>query len=143
MCKDGGCACAIADDVAGLFGGLTQHLGAEILFGILQVKFLGDGDPVVADDWRSPCLLDQHGFRLRAERHAHCVGKERDAPRKTFSRAAEWNRTCLCHFNCLEACRRWRDCGRLCYDCVRLSLILVNLGRRLLSRPVKKWQIET
>ena len=38
----------IADSIACLLGGLTKHLGAKVLVGILEAELLGDGDPVVA-----------------------------------------------------------------------------------------------
>ena len=52
----------VADHVTGFFGGLTQHPRAQILFGIPEVEFLGDGDTIVADDRYAPFLLDQHRF---------------------------------------------------------------------------------
>ena len=73
--QDGRGAGAVADHVAGLLGRLAQHLRAEVLLGILEVEFLGDGDAVVADDRGAPFLLDQDGFRFRAERDAHRIGE--------------------------------------------------------------------
>ena len=59
----------------GLLGRLAQHPGAEIFLRILEVEFLGDGHAVVADDRRSPFLLDQDRLRTRPERDAHGIGK--------------------------------------------------------------------
>ena len=64
--KDGRSAGAVADHVAGSLRGLPKHLGAEILLGVLEIEFLGDGDAVIADDRRAPSLFDQDRFRLRA-----------------------------------------------------------------------------
>ena len=49
-----------------LFGGLPQHLRAEILLRILEIEFLGDSHAVVTDDGRTPFLLNKHGLRLGA-----------------------------------------------------------------------------
>ena len=65
------------DNVAGLLGRLAQHLRAEVLLGILEVEFLGDGHAVVADDRRAPFLLDQHRFRFRPQRDADGIGELR------------------------------------------------------------------
>lgn len=73
------CPRAIADEVAGLFGSLPQHLRAEVLLRILELHLLGDGHSIVADDRGAPLLLDQHRFGLRSERDAHSVGKLRGA----------------------------------------------------------------
>ena len=62
--KYGGCARPIADAVAGLLGGLSQHLRPEIFFWILEAEFLGDRHPIIADDWYTPRLLDQYRLRL-------------------------------------------------------------------------------
>ena len=59
MGEDGRGAGAVADDVSGSFRRLTEHLGAEILFGIPEIDFLGDGNAIIADDRRTPALLDQ------------------------------------------------------------------------------------
>ena len=48
---------------------------AEVLPRVLEAHLLGDGDAVVADERRSPCLLDQHGLGLRAEGDAHGLGQ--------------------------------------------------------------------
>src|SRR6516164_9071404 len=57
---------SVTHEVAGLFRRLAEHLGAEILLGILEIKFLGDGHAVIADDRRPPFLLDQDRFGSRA-----------------------------------------------------------------------------
>ena len=51
---------AVADHVAGALRGLTRHLGAEILLGVLEFELLGKGDAVVADQRRGPFPLDQN-----------------------------------------------------------------------------------
>ena len=58
---------SIADHVAGLFRGLSEHAGAEILLRVLEVELLGDGDAIVAHDRRTPLLLDQHRLGSRAQ----------------------------------------------------------------------------
>ena len=85
MREDGRGAGAVTDDVAGSLRRLTKNLGAEVLFGVLEIDFLGDGDAVIADDRRPPALLDQDRFRLRAERDPHGVGEQRGAPQDLFA----------------------------------------------------------
>src|SRR5690606_882100 len=47
--EDGGGGGAVAGDVVGLLGDLLDQLGADLLVGVLQLDFLGDGDTVVGD----------------------------------------------------------------------------------------------
>ena len=94
--QDGRGAGAVADHVAGLLRGLAQHLGAEVLLGVLEVELLGDGHAVVADDRRTPAPLDQHGLGLRPERHAHGIGQLRWRHAGSFRGRRSGNRTCLC-----------------------------------------------
>ena len=86
MCQDGRRAGAIADRLAGLLGGLPQHLRAEILLGILEVELLGDGHAVIADDRHTPFLLDQHGLGFWPQRHPDCIGKLGRAAENFFAR---------------------------------------------------------
>jgi hypothetical protein len=58
--EDRGRTRAVTDGVAGLLGGLAQHLCAEVLLRVLEVEFLGDRHAIVADDRRAPFLLYQH-----------------------------------------------------------------------------------
>ena len=95
--QDGRGARAVADHVAGLLGGLAQHLRAEILLRILEVEFLGDGHAVVADDRRAPFLLDQHRFRLRAERDAHRIRQLRRAAQDLLARGRAKQDLLVCH----------------------------------------------
>ena len=85
MGEEGRCAGAVTDNVAGFLRRLTKNLGAEILFWVLEIDFLGDGDAVIADDRCAPALLNQHRFRLRAQRDAHRIGKKRCAPQDLFA----------------------------------------------------------
>jgi hypothetical protein len=73
--QDGRRACTIADGVAGFFRGLAQHLRAEIFLGILEVEFLCDSHTVIANNGRSPALLDQHRLRFWAQCDAHRVAE--------------------------------------------------------------------
>ena len=79
---------AVAHGLAGLLGGLPQHLRTQVLFRVRQVEFLGDGDAVVAHERRAPLLLDQHGlgFGPSVTRTASASWV---APRNSFSRATE------------------------------------------------------
>src|ERR1039458_941628 len=54
MRKDGGGAGAVADDIPIPSRSVAKHLGAEVLLGVLEIEFLGDGDAVVANDRRAP-----------------------------------------------------------------------------------------
>jgi hypothetical protein len=69
-----------------LADGRIEHLGAEVLLGILQVHFLRDRDAVVADDRLAPLLLDQHAFRPGAERHADGVRERGGAAQHLLAR---------------------------------------------------------
>jgi hypothetical protein len=84
--QDGRAGSPIADKVTGTLRGLTQHLGAQVLLGILERKFLGNGDPIVANQRRTPFLLNQHGLRLGAECHADGIGKLGRASQHLFAR---------------------------------------------------------
>ena len=78
---------AVADHIAGLLGRLTQHLGAEVLLGILEVEFLGDrGTPSLQTIGCTPFSLDQHRFRSRTERNADRVGELGRAAQDFFAR---------------------------------------------------------
>jgi len=84
--ENGRRARAVADHVAGFFRGLAQHARAEVLFRVLQVKFLGDRHAVVADDRRAPLFLYQYGFRTRTKRHSHCVRQQGRAAQDLLAR---------------------------------------------------------
>ena len=73
------CARAVANTVAGLLSGLPQHLRAEVLLRVLEVKFLGDGLTVVAYERRPPLLLDEHRLGFWAQCDAHSVTKQSGA----------------------------------------------------------------
>ena len=71
-CRSAG---AVSDEVARLLGGLTEHLGPEILFGTLQLELLRDRHAIVTDDRNSPLLLDEHGLGFWPERQPHGIGE--------------------------------------------------------------------
>ena len=70
----------------GALGCFSDHLRAEILGGILQVDFFGDGDAVIADQWFTKALFDQDALGFRPKGHAHSVGQSRCAAQDLFSR---------------------------------------------------------
>jgi len=57
--EDGGGGGAVAGDVAGLGGDLTDHLGAHVLEGVLELDLLGDADAVLGD--RRGCRISCRG----------------------------------------------------------------------------------
>ena len=59
---------AVAGHVAGLRGGLLDQLGAEVLVGVVQVDFLGDGHAVLGDFRRAPALVEHGVSAAGAER---------------------------------------------------------------------------
>ena len=79
-------ACPIADSIACLLGGLTEHLCSKVLVGILEAELLGDRDPVIAHDRCAERLLDQNRLRFRSERYSYRVRQERSAMKNFFSR---------------------------------------------------------
>jgi len=82
--EHGGGARTVADGVSRPFGRLPNHLGAEILGGVLERHFLGDGDAVVADEWRPKTPLDEHALGLGTERHPNGVGERLSTPQDLF-----------------------------------------------------------
>lgn len=86
MGQNGRRAGAVPDHVPGFLGRLPEHPRAKVLLGILQVEFLGDGHPVVADDGGAPFLFDQDRLRARPERDAHGVGELGRATKDLFAR---------------------------------------------------------
>ena len=83
--EDGGGAGAVADRIAGALRRLADHLGAEVLGGILELHLLGDRDSIVADEWSAKAPLDEHALGLGAERHAHGIGEGRRAAQDLFA----------------------------------------------------------
>lgn len=83
--KNGRRAGTVADDVAGLLGGLPQHLSTQVLLRVFEIEFLGNGDAIVADDWRSPRLLNQDGLRLRTKRYAYGIREQGCAAQDFFT----------------------------------------------------------
>ena len=75
--EHGGRAGAVADGVPGALGRLADHLGAEVLGGVLQLHLLRDGHAVVADEGHAEALLDEHALGLRPQGDAHGVGQRR------------------------------------------------------------------
>jgi hypothetical protein len=75
MGQHGRGAGAVAHSIASALRCLPQHPGAEILLRVLQIEFLGDRHAVVADDRRSPALLDQHRLGFRSKRDAYRVAE--------------------------------------------------------------------
>ncbi len=73
MGKDGGGAGAVAHGFAGPFSGLTQHLGAEVFFGVFEIRLSGNRDAVIAYDGSSPFFLNENRFGARTERNAYCI----------------------------------------------------------------------
>jgi hypothetical protein len=69
VCQNDGCAGAVADGLAGLLRSLPQHLCAEVLLCVSQIEFFGNCDTVIADEGRTPLLLDQHGLGLWPQRN--------------------------------------------------------------------------
>ena len=75
--QHGGRAGAVTDGFPGALGSLTDHLGAEVLGGVLQLHLLRDGHAVVADDGHAEALLDEDTLGLRPQGHANGVGQRR------------------------------------------------------------------
>ena len=73
MGQDRRCTGSVANVLAGLLGGLAQHLGAEVLLRILEVELLGDGHAVVADKRYTPFFLDENGLGLGPQRDTNSV----------------------------------------------------------------------
>jgi hypothetical protein len=76
---DGRCTGTIADGITSALGCLPDHLCSQVLGGILQVDFFGDGDTIVTDQGFPKTLLNQNALGLRPERHAYGVGQGRRA----------------------------------------------------------------
>ena len=101
--ENGRRAGAVADGVTGPLRCLAKHLGAEIFLRVLEIEFLGDGDAVVADDRRTPVLLDQHALRLRPQRDAHRVGEQRRAAQDFFAGRGTKQDLFVCHWALLQS----------------------------------------
>ncbi len=70
---------AVAGDVVGLLGGLSDHQRAHVLELVLEFDLLGDGDAVLGGAGSAEALLDDDVAALGAERHFHGVGEDVDA----------------------------------------------------------------
>src|SRR5215470_7822596 len=68
---------------------LAKHLGTQILLGVLEIEFLGDGNAIVADDRRPPFLLDQDRLGTRTSSASWL------APRGSSHGRQNGKRTCL------------------------------------------------
>src|ERR1017187_6916871 len=77
--EDGGRRRAVASDVGGLGGDLTDHLGAHVLERVLQLDLLGDRDAVLRDRGRAEPFVDDDVPALGPERDLHGVGQLVDA----------------------------------------------------------------
>src|SRR3954470_16533959 len=73
--EDGRGGRAVTSDVVGLLGDLFDELGADLLEGVLELDFLGDGHTVVGDRGGAPLLLQDDVATLRAERHLDGIGE--------------------------------------------------------------------
>ena len=60
---------AVAGHVAGLRGGFLDQLGAQVLEGVVQLDFLGDGHAVLGDFRRAPALVE-HGVSAAGAKRA-------------------------------------------------------------------------
>src|SRR5690606_30634153 len=94
---------SVADRIAGFFGGFAQHLGAEVFLRVLERHFLGDRDAVVADERRTPFLLDQHRFRFRTEGDPDGIGECRRALQDALPRGRVKQHSPICHSEFLAA----------------------------------------
>ncbi len=70
---------AVAGEVVGLGGDLTDELGAEILELVLELDLLRHRHTVLGDAGGAERLLDDDVAALGAERHLHRVGEGVDA----------------------------------------------------------------
>ncbi len=68
----------VTGDVGGLGSDLADHLGADVLNGVFEVDFLGDGDAVLGHDRRAEFLLDEDVASLGAEGHPDGRGQLAD-----------------------------------------------------------------
>ena len=66
---------AVTDGIAGALGGLTNHLGAKILAGILELDLFGDGDAVIADQGYTEALLNENTLGFGTERDPYGIGQ--------------------------------------------------------------------
>ena len=89
------CAGAVADHVTGFLGRLAEHLGAKVLFGILESNSLAMVTPslqtIGAPHFLSIRTDFDFGPSVTRIASASCA-----APRRIFSRAADRNITRLC-----------------------------------------------
>ena len=73
--------------VTGAFRRLAEDLSSQILFRILEIELLGDGDSVVADERPTPFLLDEHALGLGSQRHPQGLRERRRATKHLLPRA--------------------------------------------------------
>ena len=84
--QDGGGGGAVAGGVLGFGGHLLHQLGTEVLKGILEFDFLGDGDAVIDDVGSAELFLDHHVAALRPDRDLHRFRQRIDAPFERIAR---------------------------------------------------------
>ena len=70
---------AVAGDVAGFRGDLTDHLGAHVLELVGKFDFLGDRHAVLGDARSAVGLLEDRVSALGPERDLHGIGENVDA----------------------------------------------------------------
>src|SRR6185295_11881802 len=76
---------AVAGEVVGLGGDLTDHLGAHVLELVLELDLLGDGDAVLGDARGAIALVEDDVAALGAKRHFHGVGENVDTAQHSFA----------------------------------------------------------
>ena len=88
---------SVTDVLAGLLGGLAQHLGAEVFLRILEVELLGDRHAVVADERHAPFLLDQNGLGFWTQRDADGICELSRPTQDLLARGRPEENLLVCH----------------------------------------------
>ncbi len=134
MCQKRRRCSAVADGFSGPLGCFPDHLCPEVLFRILEFHFLGDRDPVVADE--GPPNFSRSALTWTwSQCHSHGVGKDTSTSQdaltgirmklKLFSghESSPAMMQARCHGEQLH-----RECPRLLSMKLTLSVIKADIG---------------